>query len=197
MKLYLWSDGPQAVVIIDMCGALFMIWSITNCRWYWYVLYCIDRRIYLNLSKSAQSATGLKALKPAANRRYLLCKQLPCYFHLLYRSTFNLLSVKCMLRRIFSCFRNPPNSDMDYRSFSVCTWSLLYVGIHTGGWVHQRQRVSTTYLTRKNSLFFFIVLLTGFEPRSFGSWVTAQMTYLWSAAPPSVVCCCSHQDKFA
>ena len=32
----------------------------------------------------------------------------------------------------FSCFRNPPNSGMDYRVFSVRTWSFLCVRIHTG-----------------------------------------------------------------
>ena len=36
--------------------------------------YYIDRRIYLNLSNSIQSATGLKDLKSAANGRYLVCK---------------------------------------------------------------------------------------------------------------------------
>ena len=34
-------------------------------------------------------------------------------FNLLYRSTFILLSAKCMW--VFSCFCNPLNSDMDYR----------------------------------------------------------------------------------
>ena len=68
---------------------------------------------------------------------------------------------------LFSCFRNPPNSDLDYRIFIVRTWSFLCVRVHTGGWAH-RQRVSTIYLTRKNSQMF-IVLLTGFEPSSFGS----------------------------
>ena len=52
-------------------------------------LYCIGRHIYLNLSKSTQSTAGLKALKPAANRCFLTSKSLPCYFHLLYRSTIN------------------------------------------------------------------------------------------------------------
>ena len=33
---------------------------------------------------------------------------------------------------IFSCFRNPPNSDMDYRIFTVRTWSFLRMHIHTG-----------------------------------------------------------------
>ena len=57
--------------------------------------YYIDRRIYLNLSKSTQSAAGLKALKPAANGHYLICNSLPYYFHIiLYRSTFFLLSAK-------------------------------------------------------------------------------------------------------
>ena len=38
-----------------------------------------------------------------------------------------------------------------------------------GDWAH-RQRVGTTFLTRKNSRMF-LLLLTGFEPSSFGSWV--------------------------
>ena len=50
--------------------------------------YCFERRIYLNLSKSTQSAAGLKVLNHDANGRYLLCKSLPYYFQLLYRSTF-------------------------------------------------------------------------------------------------------------
>ena len=54
----------------------------------------LDRHIYLNLSESTQSTAGLKALKPAANGRYLMCKSSPCYLHLVYRSTFILLSVK-------------------------------------------------------------------------------------------------------
>ena len=59
--------------------------------------YYYNRRIYLNLSKPTQSAAGLKSLKPAAHGRYLMCKSLPYYFHLLYRSTFILLLAKCML----------------------------------------------------------------------------------------------------
>ena len=31
-----------------------------------------------------------------------------------------------------SCFRNPPNSDMDYMVFIVRTWSFLCVRIHMG-----------------------------------------------------------------
>ena len=40
-------------------------------------VFCIDKRIYLNLSKSTQSAAGLKASKPAAKGRYLRWKSLP------------------------------------------------------------------------------------------------------------------------
>ena len=60
---------------------------------------------------------------------------------------------------VLSCFHNPLNSDMDYMIILVHAYTR-------GGWAHQ-QRVSTTFLTWKNSIFF-IVLLTGFEPRSFG-----------------------------
>ena len=64
---------------------------------YYHYYYYIDRRIYLNLYKSTQSAAGPKALQPAANGRYFMCKSLPYYFHVLYRSTCILLSSKCML----------------------------------------------------------------------------------------------------
>ena len=33
---------------------------------------------------------------------------------------------------VFLCFRNPPDSDMDYRIFNVCMWSFLCVHVHTG-----------------------------------------------------------------
>ena len=53
---------------------------------------------------------------------------------------------------VFSSFRNPPNSDMDYRIFNVRTWSFSCVRVqytHTGGWAHQQQ-VSTTIVTLTN-----------------------------------------------
>ena len=70
----------------------FHAWQMTL----FFIYYYNDRwRIYLNLFKWSQSAAGVKALKPAANGHYLTCKLLPYY--LLYRSTFILLSVMCML----------------------------------------------------------------------------------------------------
>ena len=64
--------------------------------YYYFILfyyYNIDGRIYLNLSSSIQSTAGPKVLKPAANGWNLLCKSLPYYLHLLYRSTFILLFI--------------------------------------------------------------------------------------------------------
>ena len=52
-----------------------MVLSTQGCETlnlYYYYYYCIDRCIYLKLSKSTQSAVGLKDLKPAANGRYLI-----------------------------------------------------------------------------------------------------------------------------
>ena len=73
---------------------------------------------------------------------------------------------------VFSCFHNPPNSDVYYRIFKVRTWSLSCVRIHTGSWAH-RQRVSTTLFCSEKLLQIVLVLLkqTGFEPRIFGSLV--------------------------
>ena len=88
---------------------------------------------------------------------------------------------------LFSCFHNPPISVMDYRVFNVCTWLFLCVRLHTGGWAH-RWRVSTTFLTWKNS-HIFLVLLTqaGFKPAIFGSqiqsstnWATPSSLWSWN-----------------
>ena len=64
---------------------------------------------------------------------------------------------------VFSCFRNPPNTNMNYRIFNVCTWSFLCVRIHTGVRHTSWQWVSTTFLTRNNTHTFFIELLMGFR----------------------------------
>ena len=54
---------------------------------------------------------------------------------------------------VFSCFRNPPNSEMEYGIFNVRTCSFMCCAYTHGGWAH-RQRVSTICLTRKNSQLF-------------------------------------------
>ena len=61
---------------------------------------------------------------------------------------------------VFSCFRIPPNCDMDYRIFNVRTWSCLCVRIH---------------MVVEHNIFDpetrFLVLLTGFEPCVFVVWI--------------------------
>ena len=55
----------------------------------------------------------------------------------------------------FSCFHNPPNSDVDYRIVNVPTWSFLCMRVHTGtAWAH-RQRVSTTFFDMEKLSQFF------------------------------------------
>ena len=60
-----------------------------------------------------------------------------------------------------------------------------------GGWAH-RQRVSITFLTRKNSQMFLVLLTAGFEPSSFGSdWESDALLI----EPPPSPQCGSHWGK--
>ena len=71
---------------------------------------------------------------------------------------------------VFSCFRNPPrNSDMDYRICNMRTWSFLCVSIHTG--VGHTDNESAQHFDSEKLSQIRLVLLTGFEPRVFGSRV--------------------------
>ena len=54
---------------------------------------------------------------------------------------------------VFSCFRNPPNFDMDYRIFIMHTWSFLCARVHTGGWPHQQQVGSTFWLGKTHKFW--------------------------------------------
>ena len=57
---------------------------------------------------------------------------------------------------VISCFHNPPNADMDYMFFNVRIRGRSNAcGYTHGGWAH-RQRVSTTFLTRKISHTFWL-----------------------------------------
>ena len=53
----------------------------------------------------------------------------------------------------FSCFHNPPNSDMDWLGSLTCVRDRSFLCVrytHTGGWLEaHRQRVSTTFLARE------------------------------------------------
>ena len=65
---------------------------------------------------------------------------------------------------VFSCFRNPPNSDMDYRIFNVRTF--LCVRTHTG--VGHTDESAQHFDSEELSPILF-VLRTGFEPLVIGS----------------------------
>ena len=67
--------------IFNLLCVLICLYSTMNQTYY-----RIDRRIYLNIFKSTQSAARPKTVKPAANGRDLMCKSSPYYFHLVYRS---------------------------------------------------------------------------------------------------------------
>ena len=73
-----------------------------------------------------------------------------------------LLSSACW---VFSCLHNPPNSDMDCRIFSRAYMTILVRACTHRGWAYRR-RVSTTFFWENSQ--FFLVLLTGFEPSTFG-----------------------------
>ena len=86
---------------------------------------------------------------------------------LLYRSTLILPSVKCML----ALFMFPSATKLLHGLQDLeRAYVIIFMRVTTHrGWAHQ-QRVST-FLTRKNSHKFFRVLLMGFEPQVFRSWV--------------------------
>ena len=76
----------------DVCFVLFFSQSWANC----YGLLDLKESINQSIPNQLKLVAGLKALKSAANGRYLMCKSFPYYLHLLYKSTF-IMPVKCML----------------------------------------------------------------------------------------------------
>ena len=93
---------------------------------------------------------------------------LSLFFSFFFRSSARTL--RFTIGEIFACATvfNPTVKVATFR-LRGCTWSFLCLYVYThAGWAH-RQRVSTTFWTRKISVF--LVLLTGFESRVFGSRV--------------------------
>ena len=64
---------------------------------------------------------------------------------------------------LLSCFHNPPNSDMDYRSFNVHTYMVVRMRAYThwGGW--GTPTASQHNLFDSENPTVFLVLLAGFE----------------------------------
>ena len=90
---------------------------------------------------------------------------------------------------VFSCFRNPPNSDMDHRIFNVRrpTWSFLCAAcVYTGGLGTPTTSQHNIFDSEK--LSHFGVLLTGFEARVFGSRVR-RSTHWATLSPLSIYLC--------
>ena len=130
-------------------------YTYNTMQYYYYYYYCyIDEHIYLNLSKSNQSATGLKALKPAANGHYLMCKSLPCYLHLLYKSTFMLL-----LHFTFSKWTHFRlevrilQQNMLTRNFVVIARTSLHLSNHTPFFSHTFTLLSSCCYSFENVLW--------------------------------------------
>ena len=78
---------------------------------------------------------------------------------------------------LFLCFHNTPNSDMDYRICNVRTCSFVYMLIHTGVGHTNSESAQQIWLGKTQSL-----LLTGFEPCTFGSPV--QHSKHWANPSP-------------
>ena len=68
---------------------------------------------------------------------------------------------------VFSCFHNPPNTDMDYRIFNVRTSSFLCMRIHMR--VGHINSESAQHFDSEELSPIFLVLLTGCQPQVFGS----------------------------
>ena len=75
---------------------------------------------------------------------------------------------------VFSCFCNPPNSDMDYRIFNMRTWSFLCVHIHTGVG-HTDSQSAEHFLIRKTHNSNFSCAPDGI--RTFVLWIWSPMFY--------------------
>ena len=80
---------------------------------------------------------------------------------------------------VFSCFRNPPNSDIDYRIFDVRTRSFLCVSIHTG--VGHTDNESTQHFDSEKLTNFY------WAPdgdRTSGLWISSRCCTNWATPPP-------------
>ena len=92
------------------------------------------------------------------------------------------------LYAVFSCFRNPPNSDMDYMIFTVRTHVIIvqreYTLIHTGG-LHTARESVEHVLTRKNSQVFFLCSWPGSNLGRGIHWIFSQgLLPIEPRAPP-------------
>ena len=76
------------------------------------------------------------------------------------------------------CFRNPPNSDMDYSIFNMHIYMIILMRAYTHG--RHTDSKSAHFWLRKTQVF--LVLLTGFELQVIESWV--QRSTNWATPSP-------------
>ena len=78
--------------------------------------------------------------------------------------------------RVFSCFHNPPNSDMDYTGSLTCVRDHSCACVYTRGLGTHQQRVST-FLTRKNSHNLFYCAPDAGRVRTCDLWISNPTLY--------------------
>ena len=114
---------------------------------YYYCYYYIDRRIYINLSKSTQSAAVLKPFEACCQWALLNVKIMTLLF------TFSVYKYICHL--VSKVHDRTCRVSVIHRTLTWTTWRLTCVRDHSSACVYTRgvghtgQRVSTTLLTRK------------------------------------------------
>ena len=88
-----------------------LISSSGLCHQFLLLLYCVQLASAVSLLKSGEQR-HIKAI----NNNFNILKTLTLLVH----------------AGLFWCFHNPLNSDLDYRTFNMCTWSLC-MHVHAGG----------------------------------------------------------------
>ena len=122
--------------------------------WLLILLYLYYRCIYLNHSKSTQSAAGLKLSESfeACCKWVLFNVQI---ITLLFSFTVQMY-IYPLVSKVhagsFCVSVNPSSCDMDYRIFNVRTWSFLCVRIDTRVW-HTNRELAQHFWLRKTRVF--------------------------------------------
>ena len=167
----------HVVVVVVMIIIIIMMINMSN-------IISIIIRIYLNPSKSTQSAAGMNVLKPAANGHYLMWKSLPLLF------TFTVQKyIYLPVRKVHAVSFHV---SVFHRTVTWTAGSWLCVRDHSYACVYPR-RLGTpiasqqTFLTRINWQFV-LVFLTGFELRVIRSRVRRFTDW---ATPNRFHCLCS------
>ena len=94
--------------------------------YYYYYYYCIDRLIISIFPKQLKASQGWRLLKLDANGRYLNVQIIALLFPFTVHKYIYPPVCKSACW-VFSCFRNPPNSDMATRESRTARHFLSYI----------------------------------------------------------------------